>query len=126
MIIPALLAIPVAPLYLLSTDMFWIAIGFVVQGMCGGGGMQGQMPPYLAERFPTEVRATASAFCFHQGAIWGGFVPLVLTYFATQHNLGYAITMMIGTCIGALSFALSLVLAPETKGKVLQADLVVA
>ena len=98
MIIPALLAIPVAPLYLLSTDMFWIAIGFVVQGMCGGGGMQGQMPPYLAERFPTEVRATASAFCFHQGAIWGGFVPLVLTYFATQYNLGYAIPMMIGTC----------------------------
>ncbi len=35
------------------------------------------MPPYLAERFPTEVRA----FCFHQGAIWGGFVPLVLTFF---------------------------------------------
>jgi hypothetical protein len=34
--------------------------------------------------------------------------------------------MMIGTCVGALSFALSLVLAPETKGKVLQADLVVA
>jgi SHS family lactate transporter-like MFS transporter len=126
MIIPALLAIPVAPLYLLSTDMFWIAVGFVVQGMCGGGGMQGQMPPYLAERFPTEVRATASAFCFHQGAIWGGFVPLVLTYFATQYNLGYAIPMMIGTCVGALSFALSLVLAPETKGKVLQADLVVA
>ena len=42
MIIPALLAIPVAPLYLLSTDMFWIAVGFVIKGMCGGGGMQGQ------------------------------------------------------------------------------------
>jgi hypothetical protein len=28
---------------------------------------------------------------------------------------------LIGTCLGALSFALSLVLAPETKGKVLQA-----
>jgi MFS transporter, SHS family, lactate transporter len=67
-----------------------------------------------------------SQACFHQGAIWGGFVPLLLTYFATPYNLGYAIPMMIGTCVGALSFALSLVLAPETKGKVLQADLVVA
>jgi hypothetical protein len=46
----------------------------------------------------TEVRATASAFCFHQGAIRGGFVPLVLTYFATRYNLGYAIPMMVGTC----------------------------
>jgi MFS transporter, SHS family, lactate transporter len=126
MIIPALLAIPVAPLYLLSTDMFWISIGFVVQGMCGGGGMQGQMPAYLAERFPTEVRATASAFCFHQGAIWGGFVPLVLTYFATRYDLGFAIPMMVGTCVGAFSFALALVFGPETKGKVLVPDLVVA
>src|ERR1019366_6922462 len=95
MIIPALLAIPIAPLYLLTTDFTWIAIGFVLQGMCGGGGMQGQMPPYLAERFPTEVRATASAFCFHQGAIFGGLVPLALTYFATAYGIGFAIPMMI-------------------------------
>ena len=46
------------------------------------------MPPYLSERFPTEVRATASGFCFHQGAIFGGFVPLVLTYFATHYKSG--------------------------------------
>ena len=39
-----------------------------------------QLPSYLSERFPTEVRVTASAFCYHQGAIFGGFVPLVLTY----------------------------------------------
>ena len=43
--------------------MFWITIGFIIQGLCGGGGMQGQMPTYLSERFPTEVRATAIAFC---------------------------------------------------------------
>jgi hypothetical protein len=29
------------------------------------------------ERLPTEIRATASAFCYHQGAIFGGFVPLI-------------------------------------------------
>jgi SHS family lactate transporter-like MFS transporter len=126
MILPALLAVPVAPLYLLSTDMFWITIGFILQGLCGGGGMQGQMPTYLAERFPTEVRATAIAFCFHQGAIWGGFVPLVLTFFAVHYELGFAIPMMIGTCVGAMSFALSLVFGPETKGKALVPDLIIA
>jgi SHS family lactate transporter-like MFS transporter len=126
MIIPALIAVPVAPIYLLTSDITWIAIGFIIQGMCGGGGMQGQMPPYLAERFPTEVRATASAFCFHQGAIWGGFVPLVLSFFAVQYDLGFAIPMMVGTCLGALSFACALLLSPETKGKVLVADLQIA
>jgi SHS family lactate transporter-like MFS transporter len=126
MIIPALLAIPVAPLYLLSTDMFWIAIGFVLQGLCGGGGMQGQMPTYLSERFPTEVRATAIAFCFHQGAIWGGFVPLVLTWFAVHYDLGFAIPMMVGTCVGAFSFAVALMFGPETKGTEMVPDLIIA
>jgi SHS family lactate transporter-like MFS transporter len=125
MIIPALLAIPVAPLYLLSHDLTWIAVGFVLQGICGGGGMQGQMASYMSERFPTEVRATAGAFCYHQGAIWGGFVPLVLTWAATHYQVGFAIPMLVGTCAGALSFALALVWAPETKGKILVPDLVV-
>jgi len=126
MIIPALLAIPVAPLYLLSTDMFWIAIGFVLQGLCGGGGMQGQMPTYLSERFPTEVRATAIAFCFHQGAIFGGFVPLVLTWFAVHYELGFATPMMVGTCVGAFSFAVALAFGPETKGTEMVPDLIIA
>jgi SHS family lactate transporter-like MFS transporter len=41
-IIPALIALPLAPLYLLSTDFLWIAVGFIAEGMCAGGGMQGQ------------------------------------------------------------------------------------
>ena len=126
MIIPALFAIPIAPLYLMTHNILWIAVGFMLQGICGGGGMQGQMAPYLNERVPTEVRATAAAFCYHQGAIWGGLVPLVLTYFAVHHNLGFAVPMLVATCLAALSFALSLVYAPETKGKVLVAELQVA
>ena len=74
MIIPALFAIPLAPLYLFSNSFTVIVVAFVLQGAAGGG-MFGQIPAYLNERFPTEVRATATAFCYHQGAIWGGFVP---------------------------------------------------
>ena len=112
LIILVLSAIPIAPLYLMTHNLLWIAVGFVLQGMCGGG-MQGQMAPYLNERFPTEVRVTAAAFCYHQGAIWGGLVPLVLTYFAVHHNLGFAVPMLIATCLAALSFALSLVYPPR-------------
>jgi MFS transporter, SHS family, lactate transporter len=126
MIIPALIAIPLAPLYLLTTDMLWVTVGFTLQGFCGGGGMQGQFAPYLNERFPTEVRATASAFCYHQASFIGGFVPLALTYFASHYEIGLAAAMIAGTIFGALNFALSLVYAPETKGKILEPDLVIA
>ena len=125
-IIPALIALPLAPLYLLSTDFLWIALGFILQGMCAGGGMQGQMVPYLNERFPTEIRATASAFCYHQAAIFGGFVPLVLTFLAEHFGTGLAGPMIIGTWIGAVAWATAAFFGPETKGKVLVSDLVVA
>ena len=101
MIIPALIAIPLAPVYLLSTNFALIWWGFVLQGAAAAGGMQGQMATFMNERFPTEVRATASGFCYHQGAIWGGLVAPVIAYFATFWDLGYAIPMMIGTMVFA-------------------------
>jgi MFS transporter, SHS family, lactate transporter len=125
-IIPALIALPLAPLYLLSTNFLWIAVGFIAQGMCAGGGMQGQMVPYLNERFPTEIRATASAFCYHQAAIWGGFVPLILTLLAAHFGTGLAVMMIVGTWIGSAAWATAAFYGPETKGRVLVPDLVVA
>ena len=125
MIIPSALAIFVTPVYLLTTDYALIVAAFVLQGALGGA-IYSQLPSYLCERFPTEVRATASAFCYHQGAIWGGLVAPVVTYFAISYNLGFAIPMLIGTVLGAVSVIISLLLSPETKGKVLVADLVVA
>jgi len=124
MIIPALIAIAVAPVYLLSQSLTWIILGFVVQGAFGGG-IYGQNPSYLAERFPTEVRATASAFCYHQGAIWGGFTAPVLVYFASAYQTSLAIPMLIGTVGGLISFILAVLCGPETRGKVLVPDLVV-
>jgi len=125
MIIPAAIAVPIAPLYLLHTDFTWIAIGFVVQGAFGGA-LYSQLPSYLSERFPTEVRATASAFCYHQGAIFGGFVPLVLTFFAEHYQLGLVIPMLVGTVAAAISVVIALLISPETKGKILEAELSIA
>jgi SHS family lactate transporter-like MFS transporter len=83
-IITALLTIPTAPFYLLTTNYTMIVVFFTLQGAFGGGGMHVQYPHYLSERFPTEVRATAAGFCYHQGAIFGGLVGPVLAYFATD------------------------------------------
>jgi SHS family lactate transporter-like MFS transporter len=125
MIIPGLLGIPVAFSYMLSNHYWVIVIGYVVlAGLNGGAGSL--IPSYMAERFPTEVRATASAFCYHFGTIFGGLVPPVITYFAVNYNVNFAIPMLIGLTIGSVSWCLALFLSPETKGKDISPDLVLA
>jgi SHS family lactate transporter-like MFS transporter len=61
MILPALIAIPLAPFYLFRSSFTVMIVAFVLQGFAGTGGMFGQVPGYLKERFPTGVRATATA-----------------------------------------------------------------
>jgi MFS transporter, SHS family, lactate transporter len=124
MIIPAFCGIFITPTYLLSTDPDWILVGFLFQGLFAGA-MYSQMPSFLTERFPTEIRATASAFCFHQAAIFGGLVAPVLTYFAIDYEVGFAIPMLIGTTAGLINVCVALLLSPETKGRDFQSDLVV-
>jgi len=125
-IIPALLTIPIAPFYLLTHDFTMIVVFFTLQGAFGGGGMHTLYPAYLAERFPTEVRATASGFVYHQGAIFGGLTAPVITYFAINWHTGFAIPMMLGTILAAISVALAVLAGPETRGKQLVAELSVA
>jgi SHS family lactate transporter-like MFS transporter len=116
MIIPAAIGIFITPTYLLATDPTWILLGFLLQGLFAGA-MYSQMPSFLTERFPTEIRATASAFCFHQAAIFGGLIAPVLTYFAVNHQLGFAWPMLIGTTIGLINVCIALLLSPETRGR---------
>jgi len=99
-----------------------IAIAFSIQGAFAGA-IDGINPSYANERFPTEIRATAAAFCYHMGAVAGGFVPPVLTYFAIERHMGFAIPMLIGTVGGLISFIVTLFFSPETKGKIMVADL---
>jgi SHS family lactate transporter-like MFS transporter len=118
--------LPLTPLYLFTRDYTWIVVFFSLQGLFAAGGIYGQNPSYLAERFPTEVRATASGFCYHQGAIFGGLTAPIIAYLAVNMQLGFAIPMAIGTMVGLVSFIAALSLGPETRGKELSADLVVA
>jgi SHS family lactate transporter-like MFS transporter len=125
-IIPAALGLPTAFLYLLAQDYTLIVIGFALQGMFACGGMHVQYPAYLSERFPTEVRATAVGFCFHQGAIWGGLISPLLVWYATSNQITLAGPILVTTVVGLLVFLVAVLLSPETKGKVLVADLTVA
>jgi SHS family lactate transporter-like MFS transporter len=122
MIIPAAIGIVVTPFYLFPTSYAVVAGAFILQGAFLGA-IYGQNPSYLSERFPTEVRATASGFCYHQGAIWAGFTGPVLALLAAGQPLGFAVPMLIATCGAAAVFVVTLLFGPETKGKVLVADI---
>jgi MFS transporter, SHS family, lactate transporter len=122
MIIPAIIACTVAPAYLLTKDLTWIVTGFVIQGVFGGS-LQAIAPSYLTERFPTEVRTTASGFCYHFGAVIGGFVTPLASYLAVEQHMGFGVPMLIGTVVGSLSVVIALLISPETKGKVFVSDL---
>jgi MFS transporter, SHS family, lactate transporter len=126
LILPAICGIIVTPFYLLTHNYTMIVFFFALQGCFAGGGMYAQNPTYLAERFPTEVRATAGGFCYHQGAIFGGLTAPILTFFAINMHLGFAIPMLIGTIAGCASFIVALLFSPETRGKQLVPDVVLA
>jgi SHS family lactate transporter-like MFS transporter len=124
-IIPAVLGIPTAFLYLWINDYDWIVVGFALQGMFACGGMHVQYPAYLSERFPTEVRATAVGFCYHQGAIWGGLAAPLLVGYATAHHISLSAPILVTTVVCLVIFVIAVILSPETKGKTLGSDLVV-
>ena len=120
--VPAIIGIFVTPLYLYTRDPTWVVGGFILQGLFLGS-IYGQNPSYLCERFPTEVRATASGFVYHQGAIWGGLIAPVLSYFANEMHMGYALPMMVSTMGFSVLVVIFVLLGPETKGKEMTAEL---
>ena len=123
MIIPAAIGIFVTPFYLgfFTTSYPILVTAFTVQGFFVGA-IYGQNPSYLNERFPTEVRATAAGFCYHQGAIWGGLCGPILGAWAVAQG-GFAVPMLITTFGALIIFIVALLMGPETKGKVLISDL---
>lgn len=124
MIIPAVIGMGITPLYLgfFTTSYTLLVIAFTVQGFFVGS-IYGQNPAYLNERFPTEVRATAAGFCYHQGAIWGGLCGPLLGAWAAMETTGFAMPMLITTLGFLVLFIVALLIGPETKGKVLISDL---
>src|SRR5205809_44615 len=109
-IIPAALGVPTAFLYLMTDNYTLIVIGFALQGMFACGGMHVQYPAYLSERFPTEVRATAVAFCFHQGAIWGGLISPLLLLYATTYQITLSGPILVTTVVGLAVFLVAVLL----------------
>ncbi len=122
LMIPCTIAIPLVPLYLNTVDPDWFLALFMLF-ICFVGGKDALNPGWLSERFPTEVRATAAGFVYHQGAVWAAAVAPILTYFAVDQHMGFAKPMMYTTIGCLVVYVIAVYLGPETQGKVMTADL---
>ncbi len=122
LMIPCTIALFITPIYLMTQDPTVFLLGFLLQALVVGG-KDTLNPAWLSERFPTEIRASAAGFVYHQGAIWGGFVAPVLTWLAVDKGMGFAMPMLYATTISLVFLIIGVYLGPETKGKVLVADL---
>jgi SHS family lactate transporter-like MFS transporter len=122
LMIPCTIAIFLVPFYLMTTDPA-LFLGLFLLTICFVGGKDALNPGWLSERFPTEVRATAAGFVYHQGAVWGAAVAPLLTYFAVNQQMGFAKPMMYGTVGSLIVYVIAVYLGPETQGKVMTAEL---
>lgn len=122
LMIPCTIAIVIPFLYLGTNNPTSIYLGVLLMALIVGG-KDTLNPAWLAERYPTEVRATASGFVYHQGAIWGGLVAPTLSYLAVEKGYGFAQPMLWFTVVSLAVMVVAIYLGPETKGKVLVGDL---
>lgn len=86
-----------------------LLLGFFASGQAGGTGA------YLAELFPTEIRATGQAFAYNFGRGLAAFGPLTVGVAAASIGWGNAIMTIAVT--GAVIGIVALALLPETKNK---------
>ncbi len=122
LMLPMCVALVLAPLYIMQTDHTLFLVFFLLF-MLFFAGKDALNPGWLSERFPTEVRATAAGFVYHQGAVWGAAVAPILTYYAVNQGMGFAKPMLYATVGSLLVYIVAVFLGPETKGMVMTADL---
>lgn len=83
------------------------ALGFFASGQAGG------MGSYLAELFPTAIRASGQGFAYNVGRGLAAFGPLMVGSLAGGTGLGVAI-LLVGT-FGAVAGLVALAALPETR-----------
>lgn len=89
-------------------------LGFFASGQAGG------MGAYLAELFPTALRATGQAFAYNVGRGLAGFGPLVVGVLGAAIGLGVAI-FWVGV-VGAVLGCAALAALPETRRRNILTD----
>jgi len=115
-VLAALLAIPMVPLWAWSHTMAMLALGgFLMQFMVQGA--WGIIPAHLNELCPAPVRAIMPGFAYQLGNLLSSLNSVFQENYAKAHNHGVLNTALSGTVVlVAILVAIIAGLGPEAKG----------
>ena len=75
----------------------------------------GPIPAFLSERFPTEVRNSASGFIYNGGLIFGSWAPLIAVTILSKEIEWIPILLGINVIIGSIIILIGAKINPETR-----------
>ncbi|MDH3656797.1 MAG: MFS transporter [Nitrosopumilus sp.] len=75
----------------------------------------GPIPAFLSERFPTEVRNSASGFIYNGGLIFGSWAPLIAVTMLSKGTEWIPILLGINVIIGSVIILIGAKINPETR-----------
>ncbi|MEO5811326.1 MAG: MFS transporter [Rhodanobacter sp.] len=113
-IIAALLAIPVIPLWMYGGSLLLLGLGaFLIQVMVQGA--WGVVPTHLNELAPPQVRGTLPGFAYQMGNLLAAITATAQTWIAQWHGGSFAFSMSIW--IGSVAIVLAVLawLGPEAR-----------
>ena len=115
-IIAALLAIPVIPLWMYGGSLLFLGIGaFFIQVMVQGA--WGVVPTHLNELSPDAVRGTLPGFAYQMGNLLAAITATAQTWLADQRGGDFAFAMSAWIAAVALLLAVLTWLGPEARGR---------
>lgn len=114
-VIAALLAIPVVPLWMYGGSLLLLGLGaFLIQVMVQGA--WGVVPTHLNELAPDAVRGTLPGFAYQMGNLLAAITATAQTWLAGQRGGDFAFAMSTWIAVVALLLALLTWLGPEARG----------
>ncbi|OOG44090.1 MFS transporter [Rhodanobacter sp. C06] len=115
MIVAALLAIPVIPLWTHGGSLWLLGLGaFLIQVMVQGA--WGVVPTHLNELSPDAVRGTLPGFAYQLGNLLAAGTATAQTWLAHRHGGDFAWAMSLWIAVVAVVLALLVWLGPEARG----------
>jgi SHS family lactate transporter-like MFS transporter len=120
-VIAALLALPVLPLWGLTSDVLWLCVGAFLMQVCVQGAW-GVIPVHLNELSPPEARGTFPGTVYQLGNLIASVNIYIQADIAESHGNDYALPMMLVVGIVAVVIALMTGFGIEAKGVAFSKD----
>ncbi|HEX8779468.1 MAG TPA: MFS transporter, partial [Rhodanobacter sp.] len=115
MMVAALLAIPVIPLWMHGGSLWLLGVGaFLIQVMVQGA--WGVVPTHLNELSPDAVRGTLPGFAYQLGNLLAAGTATAQTWLAHRHGGDFAWAMSLWVAVVAVVLAVLVWLGPEARG----------